>query len=111
MKTFKGIDEGFNNIKPWLTKKLKERKMSVDRFCVSTNFAINPTSVRRWYNDTCRPYPEHMKVVCETLSRLPVYRKDGSHHLERVPWTEGLSKYKPRPRAWQAHYVNRPSPR
>jgi hypothetical protein len=108
--TFKGIDEGFNNIKPWLTKKLKERRMSVDRFCVATKFVVNPTSIRRWYNDTCRPYPEHMKIVCETLSRLPVFRKDGSQYFETVTWKEGLSKYKAKPRAWLAHYVKNPNP-
>jgi hypothetical protein len=108
MKTFKGIDDGFNHIKPWLDKKLKERRMSVDRFCVATKCVISPITVRRWYNDTCRPYPEHMKVVCETLSKVPVFKK-GSQYFEEVPWSEGLSKYKPRPRAWQAHYANRPS--
>lgn len=110
-KTFKNIDEGFNKIKPWLSQKLKERRISVDRFCVVTKFAINPVSIRRWYSDTCRPYPEHMKIVCETLSRLPVIRQDGSQYFEEIPWTEGLSKYKPKPRAWLAHYANKPSRR
>lgn len=111
MKTFKHIDDGFNHIKPWLSKKLEQRRLSVDRFSVATGGAVDSPSIRRWYADDTRPYPRTMKAVCETLSKLPVYRKDGSTYLENVPWSEGLATYKPRPRAWAAHYANRPSPR
>lgn len=105
------IDEGFNNIRPWLSQKLKERGItSVDSFCIATASRINPTAVWRWYADDCRPYPATMKIVCETLSRLPVILPNGEQYLEHVPWSEGLSAYSPRPRAWAAHYLNRPTP-
>lgn len=110
MRTTKDIDEGFNKIKPWLSRKLRERNLSVDRFSIATESVIEPTAIRRWYSDTCRPYARSMKIVCETLSRIPVIGKNGSVWLEYVPWSEGLAQYAPKPRAWEAHYINSPTP-
>lgn len=105
------IDEGFNNIKPWLSKKLEERGItSVESFCVHTGSVINPTAVWRWYSDAYRPYARTMKVVCETLSKLPIKLPNGDEYLEHVPWSEGLATYSPRPRAWAAHFANKPTP-
>lgn len=111
MKTLKNVDDGFNNIKPWLSKKLKARRLSVDKFSIATGSVINPTAVRRWYSDSCRPYARTMKLVCETLSWLPIIADDGTEWLEDVPWSEGMAQYSPKPRAWIAHYINRPGPK
>lgn len=37
-----------------------------------------------------------MKMVCETLSKIPIVEKDGSQRLEDVPWSEGLRQYTPK---------------
>jgi hypothetical protein len=105
----KDIDEGFNRIRPWLTAKLAERRLSVEGFCALSDGALEPTQVWRWYSDVNRPYAKTMKVVCELLSRIPIIFSNGDKFQDHVPWSEGLEQYSPRPRAWAAHFINRPS--
>lgn len=107
----KDIDLGFNEIKPWLQKKLDERQLSVERFSMATDCVVDPTSVWRWYRDETRPRASTMKVVCETLSKVPVILQDGTKYREHVPWSEGLGVYSPKPRALAAHYSKNPSGR
>jgi hypothetical protein len=112
MKTYKNIDPGFNNIRPWLSRKLKERGMSVDRFSVATGSRINSAAIRTWYSDACRPYQKTMRLVCHVLRGLATVDENGAEKgFEEVPWSEGLATYTPRPRAWNAHYATAPSGR
>jgi histidinol phosphatase-like enzyme len=89
-------EKDFNHVEQWLRKKLEERGVSIHRFTLLTGFKISNASIHRWFRDVYRPSPETMKMVCETLSKLPIIEKDGSERFEEVPWSEGLKQYTPK---------------
>jgi hypothetical protein len=84
-----------------------DRKISVNRFALITGFKISHTSIFRWFNDTYRPSPETMKMVCETLTRLPVVDGDGNQKFEEVYWSEGLRQYVPKAKGAAARKYGR----
>lgn len=93
-------EKDYNYLGVWLRAKLAARQVSISKFVLLMKYAMTNATVFRWLNDTYRPEAEHMKLVCQTLSELPVRLPDGTEYFEDVPWSEGLAQYTPRPKGW-----------
>ena len=89
----------FNNVKAWMEQKLAERKMSTNKLVLLGGNKINTASIFRWYNDTFRPTPEKMQIVCETLSKLPILKDGEQPRYEDVPLSEALAQFSKRQRS------------
>jgi hypothetical protein len=79
-------------IKTWLLHKLAERQMSTNRFVQQTGNRITNASVFRWYNGTFRPTEEKLKIICETLTSLPISEKGKPLRYEEVRLEEALKQ-------------------
>lgn len=86
----------FNHIKQWMHKKLTERKMSTNRLVLLTGNRVTNATLFRWYNDTFRPTPEKLQIVCETLSKLPIIEKGKPPRYEEVPLWEAMAQFSER---------------
>lgn len=74
------FNRDFNHLEDWLLPKLRDRKLSVEKFA---NFVgVSRAAVYHWLKDETRPDPETMVSVCQVLG---------------VPLEEGLRQYTPRP--------------
>jgi transcriptional regulator with XRE-family HTH domain len=77
----------FNHLEEWLLPKIKERKLSVEKF--SRLVKISKASIYFWFNDVTRPDTQTMVRVCQVLG---------------VPLEEGLRQYTPRAEGRQPGY-------
>jgi len=93
-------ERDFNNVKVWLNGKLAERKISLSDFVVEAGLGITNATIFRWYNDTFRPTPEKMDIVCKTLSNLPILEEGRQPRFEHVPLREGLAQFTERARSY-----------
>lgn len=86
-------DKDFNRVKEWMQEKLAERRISMSNFVVETGHKVTNATIFRWYNDTFRPTPEKMDIVCKTLSSLPIIEEGEQPRFEHVPLREGLAQF------------------
>lgn len=91
-------ERDFNHVKEWLQNKLAERKLSVNGFALKTGNHITAATIFRWFNDTFRPTPEKMLIVCKTLSDLPILEDGEPPRYEEVPLREAMARFTERPR-------------
>jgi transcriptional regulator with XRE-family HTH domain len=69
----------YNHLKQWLLPKIRERKLSVEKFARLVK--ISRASVYFWFNDVTRPDEQTMARVCQVLG---------------TPLEEGLRQYTPK---------------
>jgi hypothetical protein len=86
----------YNKLPQWLTRKLDERRMSVDDLAYEAR--ISRTVIYMWLNDTYRPTPQSMIKVCRALSGHKVWKKAGNgswtdHPPETVDLVDALRQF------------------
>lgn len=80
------------SIKTWMMRKLAERQMSTNKFVLLTGNRITNATLFRWYNGTFYPSEKKMRIICQTLSALPIKEGGKPDRYEQVSLLDAMGE-------------------